>query len=147
MMDGRKLPAALGLCALAAPLGAFARQQGKVLRIGVLLSGSGTASRRLVEAFFKGMAEPGYREGRNVHYEVRYGDRSNDNMDPYTRERAGAKVDLVRTTNAASATAVQKATASIPIVFALVADPIISGLGGLIRLLCSSPADWDILPA
>jgi putative tryptophan/tyrosine transport system substrate-binding protein len=72
MNNRRKFIIVFGATALAAPFGAFAQQQGKVWRIGVLSIGSASTARHLVEAFFKGMADLGYQEGHNVHYEVRY---------------------------------------------------------------------------
>ncbi len=63
----------VGGAAAAWPLSARAQQQGKVWQVGVLSIGSAATARHLVEAFVKGMADLGYQEGRNVHYEVRYG--------------------------------------------------------------------------
>src|SRR4051794_29719794 len=128
MNNRRKLIVALGAGALAAPFGSFAQQQGKVWRIGVLTFGSASNARHLVEAFSKGMADLGYQEGRNVHYEVRYSEGSNDKFDQHAREHVSAKVDLIWAASTLAATAAQKATASIPIVFALVGDPVYSGL-------------------
>jgi hypothetical protein len=67
------------------PLAARAQQQGKVWRIGVLSIGSAATARHLVEAFLKGMADLGYQEGRNVHYEVRYGEGSFEKFEQYAR--------------------------------------------------------------
>jgi hypothetical protein len=72
--------------AAAWPLVARAQQQGKVWRVGVLSIGSAATARHLVEAFFKGMADLGYQEGRNVHYEVRYGEGSFEKFEQYARE-------------------------------------------------------------
>src|SRR5215510_13754510 len=114
--------------ALAAPFSAFAQQQGKVWRIGVLSIGSAASARHLVEAFFKGMADLGYQEGRNVHYEVRYGEGSFEKFEQYAREHVDAKVDLIWASGTPATTAAQKATASIPVVFAVVGDPVYSKL-------------------
>src|SRR5262252_5603973 len=75
-------------------LAARAQQQSKVWRIGVLSIGSAATARHLVEAFFKGMADLGYQEGRNVRYEVRYGEGSIERFEQYAREHVDAKVDL-----------------------------------------------------
>jgi putative ABC transport system substrate-binding protein len=56
------------------PLGTLAQAQGKVWRVGVLSIGSASTASHLGEAFFKAMADLGYQEGRNVRYEVRYGE-------------------------------------------------------------------------
>ena len=126
-MKRRAFIALLGGAA-AWPLAARAQQQGKVWRIGVLSIGSAATARHLVEAFLKGMADLGYQEGRNVHYEVRYGEGSFEKFEQYAREYASAKVDLIWASGTPAATAAQKATASMPVIFALVGDPVFSKL-------------------
>jgi putative ABC transport system substrate-binding protein len=133
----RKLIIALGTGAFAAPFRAFAQQQGKVWRVGVLSIGSATTARHLVEAFFQAMADLGYQEGCNVHYEVRYGEGSIDKFERYARELVADKVDLIWTSGTPAATAVQKATASIPVVFALVDDLVFSKLVPNLRAVAS----------
>ena len=113
----------LGGAAAAWPLAARAQQQGKVWQVGVLSIGSAATARHLVEAFVKGMADLGYQEGRNVHYEVRYGEGSFEKFEQYAREHVDAKADLIWTSGTPATTAAQKATASIPVVFAVVGDP------------------------
>jgi len=108
------------------PLSAFA--QGKVWRVGVLSIGSAPTASHLVEAFFKAMADFGYQEGHNVRYEVRYGEGSIDKFEQNARELVSVNVDLIWTSGTPAATAAQKATASIPVVFALVGDPVYSKL-------------------
>jgi putative tryptophan/tyrosine transport system substrate-binding protein len=128
MTNRRIFIVALCAAALSFPSSAFAQQQGKVWRIGVLSIGSAATARHLVEAFFKGMADLGYQEGRNVHYEVRYGEGSFEKFEQYAREYVDAKVDLIWTSGTPATTAAQKATGSIPIVFAVVGDPVFSKL-------------------
>jgi hypothetical protein len=72
---------------LAAPFRSLAQQQDKVWRVGVLSIGSAATARHLVEAFFKGMAVLGYQEGRDVHYEVRYGEGSMDKFERYMSKK------------------------------------------------------------
>src|SRR5262245_61622665 len=110
------------------PIAARAQQQGKVWRIGVLSIRSAATARHLVEAFFKGMADLGYQEGRNVHYEERYGEGSCERSEQYARAHVDAKVDLIWASGTPATTAAQKVTASIPVVFAVVGDPVYSKL-------------------
>ena len=73
MMNRRKALVAFGLCALAAPLAAFAQQPAKVWRIGYL--GDGSAATRAAESldpFREALAGLGYVEGRNVVTEIRW---------------------------------------------------------------------------
>jgi putative ABC transport system substrate-binding protein len=127
-MRRREFLSLLGGAAAAWPIAARAQQPGKVWRVGVLSVGSAATARHLVEAFIKGMAELGYQEGRDVHYEVRYGEGSMDRFERYAREHVNDKVDLIWTSSTPAATAAQQATASIPVVFALVGDPVFSKL-------------------
>src|SRR6478672_2536735 len=127
-MRRREFITALAAGALAAPFRSFAQQQGEVWRVGIMSIGSAATARHLVEAFFKGMTDLGYQEGRNVHYEVRYGEGSFEKFEQYAREYVDAKVDLIWTSGTPATTAAQKATESIPIVFAVVGDPVYSRL-------------------
>ena len=112
------------LLALSAPLYPMAQPASGMPRIGMLLGGWSSTSRHLVRAFRKGMADLGYHEGQNVRYVERYADGIDDKIDQYARELAAVKVDLIWTTGVVPAVAAQKATASIPIVFAIVADAV-----------------------
>src|SRR6476620_2365662 len=128
MSNRRIFIVALCAGALSLSFSAFAQQQGKVWQIGVLSIGSAATARHLVEAFFKGMTDLGYQEGRNVHYEVRYGEGSFEKFEQYAREHVDAKVDLIWASGTPATTAAQKVTASIPVVFAVVGDPVYSKL-------------------
>jgi putative ABC transport system substrate-binding protein len=128
MNNRRKFIAALGAGAFAASFRAFAQQQRKLWRVGVLSIGSASTARHLVDAFCKGMTDLGYGDGRDVHYEVRYGEGSIDKFEQYALEHVGANVDLIWASGTPAASAAQKATASIPVVFALVGDPVYSKL-------------------
>ena len=127
-MQRREFITLLGGAAVAWPVSVRAQQGEKIRRIGVLSIGSTSTARHLVEAFFKGMADLGYEEGRDVHYEVRYGEGSIDKFEQYAREHVSAKVNLIWTSGTPAASAAQQATASIPVVFALVGDPVYSKL-------------------
>jgi putative ABC transport system substrate-binding protein len=82
----------------------------------------------LVDAFFAGMADLGYREGRNVHYDVGYGEGSLEKFEQYARKYVADNLDLIWVAGTLAATAVQRATGSIPVVFADVSDPVYSRL-------------------
>jgi putative ABC transport system substrate-binding protein len=103
-------------------------QQGKVWRIGVFIGGTRASSGHLSKAFFQGMENLGYAEGRNVKYEERYGEGNSDNINRLAKELVAAKVDLIWAPSTAAAVAARKLTGSIPVVFAVVGDPVGSGL-------------------
>ncbi|MBI3372070.1 MAG: ABC transporter substrate-binding protein [Betaproteobacteria bacterium] len=116
------------LIALGAPLRLTAQSALKVPRIGVLIVGTSESSGHVVQAFIKGMTELGYQDGKNVRYELRYGDGSSEQAERNARELVAAKADLIWAPSTVAATEAQKATLSLPIVFALSADPVAAGL-------------------
>jgi putative tryptophan/tyrosine transport system substrate-binding protein len=115
----------LALAALGAPLRLMAQPAPKAPRIGVLLAGTAESSGYLAQAFIKGMAELGYQDGKNVRYETRFGDGSVEKAQQNARELVAASVDLIWAP--ATVAAAQKATMSLPIVFATVNDPVAFG--------------------
>ena len=117
----------LALLALGVPLPLMAQQEPGAPRIGVLMGNTKESTDHLVQAFVKGMAELGYQDGKNVRYELRYGDGSNEKAQQNARELVTTKVDLIWAPGTANVTAAQKATMSLPIVFAIVGDAVASG--------------------
>src|SRR6266705_1057430 len=129
MNNRRKLIVALGASALAAPLRAFAQQQGKVWRIGFLAPRSRPASldSDIFGAFSNGMRELGYVEGKNLVIEWRFADGKLERFPDLAAELVQLKVDIIVTAGATAISAAQKATTTIPIVMASTGDPVGSG--------------------
>jgi putative ABC transport system substrate-binding protein len=117
----------LALVVLSAPPRLMAQPARGVPRIGVLLGGDAESSGYLAQAFIKGMAELGYQDGKNVRYETRFGDGSVGKAQQNARELVAAGVDLIWTTAGPTVAAAQQATMSLPIVFAIVGDPVARG--------------------
>jgi putative ABC transport system substrate-binding protein len=113
--------------AAAWPLAARAQQSKPIPRIGVLLFGGEAEFGRFVHALNTGMVERGYQEGKTVRLEVRYSDQNPEMLTRNARELAAAKVDLIWVPGSTTAQAAREATAAIPIVFAIVSDPVHSG--------------------
>jgi putative ABC transport system substrate-binding protein len=113
--------------ATAWPLVAHAQQPKLIPRIGLLLFGGEAEFGRFVHAFTTGMAERGYQDGKTVRFEVRYSDLNPEMLTRNARELAAAKVDLIWVPGSTTAQAAREATAAIPIVFAIVSDPVHSG--------------------
>jgi putative ABC transport system substrate-binding protein len=107
---------------LAAPFAADAQPAGKVSRIGVL----GDIPAANWDAFLSGLREHGYLEGQNLIIERRSAQRMEQFSD-LAVELVQLNVDLLLATNPPAALAAKRATATIPIVFVPVADPV--GLG------------------
>jgi putative ABC transport system substrate-binding protein len=104
-----------------------AQQSGRVPRIGLLVYGGEAEFGRFVAAFRVGMAERGYQEGKNAQYEVRYSDQDLQRLTLNARELAASSVDVIWVPGSIVAQAAREATTEIPIVFAIVSDPVASG--------------------
>lgn len=78
----------------------------------------------LFDAFKKGLADSGYSEGRNIIIEARFAEGQYDRFPAIFQELTRDKVDLVAVTGAVTARAATKAVADVPIVFAVVVDPV-----------------------
>jgi putative ABC transport system substrate-binding protein len=116
--------AASGLIAM--PAGARAQQAGKAHRIGFLSLQSGLTS--TTEAFRQGLRELGYLEGRNLIIEYRWAARKEERLPELAADLVRLKVEVIVTAAAPTVEAARRATSTIPIVMAAVADPVGSGL-------------------
>ena len=96
-------------------------------RIGILIPGSASGYLRRVEAFRQRLRELGYVEGKNIVIEYRYADGKLERLPDLAAELVRLKVDVIVTGGPAILTA-KKASPTIPIVFALAADPVGDGL-------------------
>jgi putative tryptophan/tyrosine transport system substrate-binding protein len=142
-MKRRELIMLLGGAAVAWPFAARAQQGERVRRIGVLTGAATEAdsdAQALQAVFRHTLQQLGWTEGRNVRYEYR--SRSSGNVDLARRNAASSNVDLARR-NAAelvaldpdvilvgggtNVEALQRATHTIPIVFAGLTDPVGAG--------------------
>ena len=118
----------LACAAVASVTGSAAlRAQPRVPRIGVLTFANEVEFRPFFQAFRAGMAEHGYQDGKNVRFEHRYSGQNLEALARNARELADAKVDLIWAPATVAVQAAQKATTTIPIVFALVSDPVVFG--------------------
>jgi putative ABC transport system substrate-binding protein len=134
-MKRRTFLAGTGAVLLAAPLAAEAQQAVKVYRIGWLLDSVGGPPRdEWLASFRQGLRERDLVEGRNVVVEWRSGQYSairEENLDrlrQLAEELIQLKVDVLVAFPAGAAVAARRATASVPIVFPGVSDPVAFGL-------------------
>jgi putative ABC transport system substrate-binding protein len=122
------LAVVLALSLFAAPLAAEGQNKaGKVSRIGFLFYGAPGPSAE-VDAFRQGLRELGYIEGQNVTIDYRFANGQVERLPELATELARLKVDVIVTPNTPAAMAAKQATSTIPIVFAVVADPVGAGL-------------------
>ena len=112
---------------LVAPLAAQAQPAGKVPRIGFLFSGASGPARE-VDAFRQGLRDLGYIEGQNIAIEYRFAGGQVERLPELAAELVRLKLDVIVAPYTPPALAAKRATSTIPIVFAVVADAVGAGL-------------------
>jgi len=126
-MERRTFVAMLTGGFVAAPLAAEAQQAAKVARIGYLVTNlAGNPHHN--EAFLQGLRDLGYVEGRNLVIEYRDAQGKTERFPALAAELVALKVDVIVTPPTLAALAAKQATGIVPIVFAVAADPVTSGL-------------------
>jgi putative ABC transport system substrate-binding protein len=120
----------LALSLTLAPLDAEAQPTANSARIGFLLTPSleSPEGRALRDAFSQGLREHGYVEGQTIVTEYRAADGKIDRLPALATELARLKVHLIVAMGTATARAAQQATTGIPIVAAIMGDPVGDGL-------------------
>src|SRR5229473_5239481 len=126
-MERRTFMAMLTGGLVVAPLAAEAQQAAKVPRIG-WLGADRAAVPHLQEAFRQGLRDLGYVEGRNLVIEYRDAKGKSERLPALAAELVALKVDVIFAPNTPAALAAKQATRTLPIVFAIAADPVTDGL-------------------
>src|SRR5262245_46493185 len=101
---------------------------GKMPRVGMLMPGPATHSAATLDPFYRGLHEFGYIEGQNLTIERRDADWKPDRLPALAAELVGLKVEIIVAWSTPTAQAAKQATNSIPIVAAVMADPVADGL-------------------
>jgi putative tryptophan/tyrosine transport system substrate-binding protein len=107
-----------------------ARAQQGLRRIGVLMGfpETDTDARAFVAAFRDGLQKLGWTEGRNVRLDIRWTSPGNaEEMQRFAKELVALQPDVILAFATPVTAALQRETRAIPIVFAVVADPVGSG--------------------
>ena len=111
---------------------AQAQQPKKVARIGYLSLGfpppPSAPPHRNAEAFYQGLREVGYTEGKNLIVEYRYAEGNPKRFPELAAELVSSKVDLIVAPSTPAIRAARQATTTIPIVMLSVGDPVSSGI-------------------
>ena len=112
-----------------APLQAQAQARSDPLRrVAVFSPGEPDDDDALGEPFFDEMTRLGWIEGQNIVYDRVHGADRMAQLPRLAAELVARKPDLIYAAGPPTATAVKRATATIPVVFSLVVDPLAAGL-------------------
>ena len=127
-MKRREFIAGLGGAA-AWPLVARAQQAERMRRLGVLIPAPSDDRQYQVRfaAFLQGLQQLGWDDGRNVHIDIRWGAGDADLLRKYAEELVALGPDVVMAFTSKAVPPLQQVTRAIPIVFAIVADPVGAG--------------------
>jgi putative ABC transport system substrate-binding protein len=110
------------------PLGICAQQSQKIFRVGVLLPGTPASFSLRTKAFLDGLRELGYVEGATIAFEWKWGQDRVETLSELAADLARSHVDVIITGGTSAAKALKAATPTIPIVVAIVSDPVAAGL-------------------
>ena len=121
LLDRRSFIVGIALGA-AVPRTARAQPQGKTWRVGFLAGGARPPDGAPPLPLRQALTELGYVEQRNVVYLSRWAEAKQDRLPGLAAELVGLKVDVIVTVGGPASAAAKHATASIPIVLAMVGD-------------------------
>jgi ABC-type uncharacterized transport system substrate-binding protein len=110
----------LALCMVPAPT--KSQQAPRIPRVGFLAPQG--RSLPLFDAFRQGLAELGYVEDKSIVIESRFAEGQYEKFPALFAELVALKVDVLVVTGAVTARAAKKSVIDIPIVFAMVVDPV-----------------------
>ncbi len=128
-MRRREFIALLGSGVAGWPLAARAQQRERMRHIGVLMPYTATDPQMQIRnaAFLQGLQQLGWTVGQNVQIDYRWSAGNIDDTRKYAVELVALSPDVIFAPGTASLGPLLQATRSIPIVFALVTDPVGSG--------------------
>ncbi len=127
MIERRTFLSMVPVALLAAPLAAEAQPAARIARIGYLAPDL-AANPHNREAFRQGLRDLGYVEGGSLVIEYRDAEGKFERLPALAAELVALTVDVIGAPNTVAALPAKQATRTIPIVFAVAADPVASGL-------------------
>ena len=128
-MKRREFITLLGGAAATWPTLAQAQQSEHVRRIAVLMNRAPNDSegQARLAALRQALQQLGWNEGRNVQIDIRYGEDNIDRERKYAVELLALSPDIIVASGTVSVTALQPISKDVPIVFAVVTDPVGAG--------------------
>jgi len=125
----RECIALLGAAA-AWPLAAYGQEADRVRRIGVLMASTAddSPSQARITAFLQNLQQLGWADGRNVRIDTRWATTNPDEVRRHAVELAALAPDVIlAATGTVTVAPLLRATRTVPIVFAVVIDPVGAG--------------------
>src|SRR5262245_29723669 len=128
-MRRREFITLLGGAVAGWPLAGRAQQANPARRLGVLMgyAEGDPLAKVLLTDFMQALSEFGWIKGRNLRMDVRWAPGNTDLMHTFAKELVSLQPDVILTNSTPVTAALKRATSTIPIVFAVVADPVGSG--------------------
>ena len=128
-MRRREFITLIGSAAAAWPIAARAQQGVRMRRIGVLagVAADDPDGRVRIAAFLQGLEQLGWTVGRNMQIEYRWAAGSADDLHRYAAELTALAPELIFAAGGTSLGSLLQVTRTVPIVFAIVPDPVGSG--------------------
>jgi len=125
----RKFITLLGGAAAAWPLAARAQQSERMRRIGMLLPATPDDAQyqAWVGAFVQGLAQSGWSINRNVSIDTRWATAKADAIRTHAAELVALTPDVILAPGASTVRPLLQVTRTVPIVFAIVGDPVGAG--------------------
>jgi len=126
MIGRREFITLLGGAMAGCPMAARAQQPERMRRIGVLTGWSQSQSeyRSRIDIFVRELAQLGWVDGRNVQIDVRWAAGDIDRTRNLAKELSELKPDVIFAGTTPVTAALQRETRTVPIVFAVVSDPV-----------------------
>ena len=112
------------------------RAQSAVPVIGLLGTATASEWKPYVDAFYRGLSEVGYVEGRNVAIEARWANSQYERLPAMAADLIQRQTTVIVALSTPAARVAKTATATIPVVFTTISDPVQMGVpvANLIRL-------------
>jgi putative ABC transport system substrate-binding protein len=124
-MKRRDFIGLVGGAMVTSPFAARAQQTGRMPKVGVLWHATRAEEEKGPLIMFRlGLKTAGYVEGENIMVEHRFPNEDPVLFKQYAQELAALKPDVLATVTRPAAIAMMQATATVPIVFIVVPDPI-----------------------
>ena len=128
-MRRREFLGTMGGALVAWPLAARAQQGERMRRIGVLmtLAADDPEGQTRLVAFVQGLQQLGWTVGRNMRIDTRWAAGDAERIRKYAAELVALSPDVILAAGGPTVGPMQQATRTVPIVFAIVTDPVGAG--------------------